>query len=123
MQSRRAISNSLVADILQVTIWGGSAGGGSVTAQLILNGGEENPPFRAAIPGKVLLSSLFLERPLIVALLNRIPLVAILQEPEYLERPIHGSAGSLKLFRPSMPAKSSLRRASECLIDHVPDWV
>lgn len=40
--------------VLQVTIWGGSAGGGSVTAQLILNGGEENPPFRAAIPGNPL---------------------------------------------------------------------
>lgn len=37
----------------QVTIWGGSAGGSSVTNQLILRGGEdENPPFAAAIAGR-----------------------------------------------------------------------
>ncbi|PKS08483.1 hypothetical protein jhhlp_004866 [Lomentospora prolificans] len=33
-----------------ITITGGSAGGGSVTMQMILYGGEEDPPFRAAIP-------------------------------------------------------------------------
>jgi carboxylesterase type B len=37
-------------DASKVTISGGSAGGGAVTNQLILYGGEENPPFRAAIP-------------------------------------------------------------------------
>lgn len=38
-------------DPKQVTIWGGSAGGGSVLYQLTRGGGEVNPPFRAAIPG------------------------------------------------------------------------
>ncbi|KAL9079065.1 MAG: hypothetical protein Q9157_002033 [Trypethelium eluteriae] len=33
----------------KVTIWGGSAGGGSVVSQLMLYGGEINPPFRSAI--------------------------------------------------------------------------
>jgi len=37
-------------DPSQVTIFGGSAGGGSVSMQLILRGGDENPPFRGAIP-------------------------------------------------------------------------
>lgn len=36
-------------DPSQVTIWGGSAGGGSVTYQLMMGGGIGNPPFRAAI--------------------------------------------------------------------------
>lgn len=36
-------------DPAKVTITGGSAGGGSVTAQLILYGGQENPPFRAVV--------------------------------------------------------------------------
>ncbi|TIA27512.1 hypothetical protein D6C78_11065, partial [Aureobasidium pullulans] len=36
-------------DPTKVTIIGGSAGGGSVTAQLMLNGGTSDPPFRAAI--------------------------------------------------------------------------
>lgn len=36
-------------DPSQVTIWGSSAGGGSVTAQMQLYGGVEDPPFRAAI--------------------------------------------------------------------------
>ena len=39
-------------DASKVTIAGGSAGGGSVTMQLMLRGGEESPPFRAAISGK-----------------------------------------------------------------------
>lgn len=38
-------------DPTKVTIWGGSAGGSSVVAQLMLGGGEANPPFRAAIAG------------------------------------------------------------------------
>lgn len=33
----------------KVTIWGGSAGGGSVTYQLMAGGGLSDPPFRAAI--------------------------------------------------------------------------
>ncbi|KAJ4305019.1 hypothetical protein N0V90_000548 [Kalmusia sp. IMI 367209] len=36
-------------DPAKVTILGGSAGGGSVTSQLIWKGGAENPPFRAAM--------------------------------------------------------------------------
>ena len=36
-------------DPSKVTIWGGSAGGGSVTYQLIAGGGYDDPPFRAAI--------------------------------------------------------------------------
>ncbi|KAF2244160.1 alpha/beta-hydrolase [Trematosphaeria pertusa] len=36
-------------DPAKVTIWGGSAGGGSVTSQMIMHGGVEDPPFRAAI--------------------------------------------------------------------------
>ncbi|PSR78386.1 Alpha/Beta hydrolase protein [Coniella lustricola] len=37
-------------DPAKVTIWGGSAGGGSVTYQLMAGGGAGTPPFRAAIP-------------------------------------------------------------------------
>ncbi|KAF2865916.1 Alpha/Beta hydrolase protein [Massariosphaeria phaeospora] len=33
----------------KVTIVGGSAGGGSVTSQMIMHGGAENPPFRAVM--------------------------------------------------------------------------
>ncbi|ORY04765.1 Alpha/Beta hydrolase protein [Clohesyomyces aquaticus] len=33
----------------KITIWGGSAGGGSVTHQMIMYGGVKNPPFSAAI--------------------------------------------------------------------------
>jgi carboxylesterase type B len=40
-----------------VTIAGGSAGGGSVVAQLFYHRGEVNPPYRAAIAGKFQLSS------------------------------------------------------------------
>ena len=36
-------------DPSMVTIWGGSAGGGSVTYQLIAGGGYDEPPFSAAI--------------------------------------------------------------------------
>ena len=36
-------------DPARVTIWGGSAGGGSVTSQMIMYGGVSSPPFRAAI--------------------------------------------------------------------------
>ncbi|TKA74593.1 hypothetical protein B0A49_03660 [Cryomyces minteri] len=37
-------------DPSRVTIWGGSAGGGSVTYQLIAGGAFDQPPFSAAIP-------------------------------------------------------------------------
>jgi hypothetical protein len=40
-------------DPSRVTINGGSAGGGSVTAQMILYGGDANPPFRAVIAGMI----------------------------------------------------------------------
>lgn len=40
-------------DPSKVTIWGGSAGGGSVVNQMIYNGGEASPPYRAAIAGKL----------------------------------------------------------------------
>lgn len=36
-------------DPAKVTLWGGSAGGGSVTYQLIAGGGYDDPPFGAAI--------------------------------------------------------------------------
>jgi carboxylesterase type B len=39
-------------DPAKVTIVGGSAGGGSVSLQMILYGGVQDPPFRAAISGK-----------------------------------------------------------------------
>jgi carboxylesterase type B len=42
-------------DPAQVTIIGGSAGGGSVMNQMILYGGVSNPPFRAVIAGMPLL--------------------------------------------------------------------
>lgn len=38
-------------DPKQVTIMGGSAGGGSMIYQLTRGGGESHPPFRAAVPG------------------------------------------------------------------------
>lgn len=37
----------------KVTIIGGSAGGGSVTAQMIMYGGVADPPFRAVISGEL----------------------------------------------------------------------
>ncbi|KAL5318370.1 hypothetical protein ACEPPN_013430 [Leptodophora sp. 'Broadleaf-Isolate-01'] len=40
-------------DPSKVTITGGSAGGASVTLQMVLYGGSRNPPFRSAIPGNV----------------------------------------------------------------------
>ena len=36
-------------DPAKVTIWGGSAGGGSVTMQLIAGGAYDDPPFSGAI--------------------------------------------------------------------------
>lgn len=39
-------------DPTKITLSGGSAGGGSVLAQLLWQGGESNPPFRAAVPSK-----------------------------------------------------------------------
>ncbi|KAI5200239.1 hypothetical protein AUEXF2481DRAFT_82451 [Aureobasidium subglaciale EXF-2481] len=36
-------------DASKITIWGGSAGGGSVIEQMTMYGGVDNPPFRAAI--------------------------------------------------------------------------
>lgn len=39
-------------DPTRVTIWGNSAGGGSVMNQMILYGGASSPPFRAVIAGK-----------------------------------------------------------------------
>lgn len=38
-------------DPTKVTIWGGSAGGGSVGLQMMLYGGVANPPFRGGISG------------------------------------------------------------------------
>lgn len=42
---------SFGGDPTKVTIIGGSAGGGSVMNQMILNGGVANPPFRAVMSG------------------------------------------------------------------------
>lgn len=39
-------------DSSQVTVHGGSAGGGSVINQLIMYGGTSSPPFRAAVAGE-----------------------------------------------------------------------
>lgn len=44
--------SSFGGDPDRVTIIGGSAGGGSVAAQMIMYGGVENPPFWAAVAGK-----------------------------------------------------------------------
>ena len=40
-------------DPTQVTVIGGSAGGGAVLNQMIMYGGVASPPFRAAIAGKL----------------------------------------------------------------------
>ena len=40
-------------DPSRVTIWGNSAGGGSVMNQMILYGGAPDPPFRAVVAGKI----------------------------------------------------------------------
>lgn len=45
-------------DPSKVTIWGGSAGGGSVVNQMIYKGGEKKSPYRGAIAGMVLRSTL-----------------------------------------------------------------
>ena len=46
-------------DPAKVTIIGGSAGGGSVLNQMILYGGQANPPFRAAISERPWVSNSF----------------------------------------------------------------
>jgi len=38
-------------DASKITITGGSAGGGAVMNQMIMYGGEANPPFQAALMG------------------------------------------------------------------------
>jgi carboxylesterase type B len=40
-------------DAQKMTIWGGSAGGGSVTAQMMMYGGVDDPPFRNVIGGEI----------------------------------------------------------------------
>jgi len=39
-------------DASRITITGGSAGGGAVMNQMIMYGGEANPPFQAVLAGK-----------------------------------------------------------------------
>ena len=78
-------SHVIIADSPQITIWGGSAGGGSVTTQLILNGGEGNPPFRAAIPGMFSSLNVHPGNSLTKFLSNRVSLVAVIQEPKHPE--------------------------------------
>jgi carboxylesterase type B len=51
---------SFGGDPSKVTIWGGSAGGGSVANQLIYQGGEASPPYRAAIAGMFSYAALLL---------------------------------------------------------------
>ena len=46
-------------DPAKVTIIGGSAGGGSVLNQMILYGGQANPPFRSAISERPWVSNSF----------------------------------------------------------------
>lgn len=43
--------NKFGGDPTKVTIVGGSAGGGSVSLQMILHGGEKSPPYRGVIAG------------------------------------------------------------------------
>jgi carboxylesterase type B len=58
-----------------ITVAGGSAGGGSVTAQMMLYGATKPPPFKAAIAGEL---SKIVDRHLAHANFNRVPLVAAL---------------------------------------------
>ena len=48
-QPKEFVLTTIGGDPSKVTIWGGSAGGGSVTYQLMAGGGYDLPPFSGAI--------------------------------------------------------------------------
>ncbi|KAH8692593.1 Alpha/Beta hydrolase protein [Talaromyces proteolyticus] len=72
-------------DPSKVTIWGGSAGGGSVVAQLMLNGGEEKPPFWAAIAGNASHTNAYMNLKLNSLVLLEYPWIQPYHDDEALE--------------------------------------